>query len=152
MTLFDNDGSEILQSVTIEGLPDDYTLEFGAFDPFAGSGINTDPGAWVINRSDSTAAADFLDRLVAGTDALTLIANPDPDFVTDFALMITATVSEAGSTPPTNNSWPIFVNFGDLQHDVLHGYRRRRRRLTMERRRRARPAALPPVSRCPLVG
>jgi hypothetical protein len=26
--------------------------------------------------------------------------------------MITATVSEAGSTPPTNNSWPIFVNFG----------------------------------------
>ena len=43
VTLFDNDGSEILQSVTIEGLPDDYTLEFGAFDPFAGSEINTDP-------------------------------------------------------------------------------------------------------------
>jgi hypothetical protein len=45
VTLFDNDGSEILQSVTIEGLPDDYALEFGAFDPFAGSGISTEPGA-----------------------------------------------------------------------------------------------------------
>ena len=52
------------------------------------------------------AAADFLDDLAVGTDTLTLIADPDPDFATDFALMITATVSEAGSVPSTHNSWP----------------------------------------------
>ena len=65
--------------------------------------------------------------------------------------MITATVSEAGSTPPTNNSWPIFVNFGafnttfytgigggDVVDDGAPSWRP--------------SAALPPVRRCPLVG
>jgi len=121
VTLFDNDGSEILESVTIEGLPDDYTLEFGAFDPFAGSGISSEAGAWVINRSDSLAAADFLDDLAAGTDTLTLLANPDPDFVTDFSLMITAKVSEAGSIPPTHDSCPIFINFGAFNSTFYTG-------------------------------
>ena len=67
----------------------------------------------MINRSDSTAAADFLDDLAAGTDTLTLLADPDPDFATDFAFVDHGNrVGGRLEYHRRRNSWPIFVNFG----------------------------------------
>lgn len=68
--LTDLDGSEALNAIVIDQLPEGFTLS-------AGGRLGGDPnGEWVIDRSNPTDAA-FLDGLAAGTEHLTITAATD---------------------------------------------------------------------------
>ncbi|MEO7687773.1 MAG: FG-GAP-like repeat-containing protein [Sphingomonas sp.] len=67
VSLTDLDGSEALNSVTIDQLPAGFTLSVG------GRAGGDPTGAWVIDRSNP-GDATFLDGLAAGTEQLTITA------------------------------------------------------------------------------
>ena len=84
VSLTDTDGSEVLDLVRIEGLPEGFTLAVGARE-------GSPTGAWVIDRNAATTDA-FLDDLAAGT--LGLVATPAAGYNGNFTLTITATSRE----------------------------------------------------------
>ena len=84
VSLTDTDGSEVLDLVRIEGLPEGFTLAVGARE-------GSPTGAWVIARNAATTDA-FLDDLAAGT--LGLVATPAAGYNGNFTLTITATSRE----------------------------------------------------------
>jgi len=85
VSLTDNDRSEVLQTLVIDGLPDEVSLAVGERQL---------DGTWLINRDQSQDAANLLDNL-AGGHTLTLL--PDENFNGQFTLSITATSRETAN-------------------------------------------------------
>lgn len=100
VSLADHDGSEALNFVTIDQLPEGFTLS-------AGGRLGGNPtGEWVIDRSNPSDAA-FLDGLAAGTEHLTITASAD--FLGEVTLQIHAQSGELGNPGSTADADIAFV-------------------------------------------
>lgn len=116
ITLADQDGSEMLNLVTIGQLPENFTLSAGHR---ADSGDPT--SAWVIDRSDPGDAA-FLDALAAGTAHLTITTAAD--YSGGLQLELNASSVEIGDPTAIEGSstYTILLNVApgvDAVDDVL---------------------------------
>jgi VCBS repeat-containing protein len=91
VALGDQDGSEVLHQIRIEGLPSGFLVSDGV--SVLGAREGGDPaGAWIIDASEGPDAAAFLASLLSGSGHLTLI--PAQSYEGDFRLSVTATSEE----------------------------------------------------------